>query len=1057
MRCTLFWSFILTVFYLFGLSTLPLIAQKTVLPFHQLAVADNLSAQSFNYYILKDSDGYVWISSINGLNRYDGQEVIQFQPEQGNDASLIEGSIQGELYEDKKTNIWFGTNKGVQCYHKNTRVFKNYDLGININLSEPYKVLYMDKKREHLWVGIGYDLYRLNVGDPLDYQLIMNYKTFDQTCFVERDSFLLIYSPLEKFKGLGKVKLKFRNDSLIELPLIDTLLLGESVFDLHYENEDTIWVISQKGLHLIDGTGKERTFVDQFNGIELTSMVSVNPFGNESLLVATRSAEEGMYLFDKSDLEFSTQIYLTQNHKVQPFNMSVEKVNITSDSAIWISTRGRGVFYTKPSHKKMEAYLQNYKGAFSSKTNILGIAEDQSGNLWCLTVEGIVVMTPKGHINPQFKKWIENPPSFLKEDTYSIFIDNDNRVWVASYSGLFVLDDLKEGTFRAMKKNDGDSFIRIPWKCMLNNGHRLFSTFDIPDSLSNGLYKIVENGQSFSCKNVTMSEMYEGFNYIFEDQGGAIYLSEFSKNVVKGRLVEDHFEIDHVFPLKGMVTGMAEDMESGTIWIACSSGLYQIESEGDSCTLKENRDFEVKNLKGILYDTATKTLWISSTTGLFAFNPQAETYRSFSSFEGLQSPEFNFHSAFKTSSGMLAFGGVNGLNLFDPSKVLASPSTLPTPKITQVNVNDVSDKSLQCAISETKNVSQFKKLKLPFEKRTLSFSFSAMDYSDPASNQFRYMMEGIDNNWVNLESGNLARYANLPIGEHTFHVISSSTDGIWPDSAGIWTDNKVASLKIEIEPPWYRSWLAYFIYGILSLGIIYGLYRFRINQVKKEAAFKQKEAELKQLAAETETAVLRLQMNPHFIFNSMNSISSYISERDIGTANTYLNRFAKLMRLILKLGKQPLIPIADEIDLLEQYLKTEAMRFERKFSYDFNVAQGVDEDEHLVPTMILQPFIENAIWHGLSGLNRKGHIQIRFWLEAKSLYISITDNGVGREAAKMRKGLGTHESQALNITRRRLQLLSEKENQPSDFYFEDVLNEAGQVAGTKVVLQLPVI
>jgi len=241
-------------------------------------------------------------------------------------------------------------------------------------------------------------------------------------------------------------------------------------------------------------------------------------------------------------------------------------------------------------------------------------------------------------------------------------------------------------------------------------------------------------------------------------------------------------------------------------------------------------------------------------------------------------------------------------------------------------------------------------------------------------------------------------------------------------------------------------------------GIVYLIYRNRVQQIQKEADFKRKEAEYKQLAAETETAVLRLQMNPHFIFNSMNSISSYLLQKDIETANDYLGRFAKLMRKILIVAEEPYLPLYDEIELLEQYMQAEAMRFEEKFQYQFIVADEIDTDEVLIPTMILQPFVENAIWHGISNKKGKGNIEIGFKLEPEKLICSISDNGIGRKAASQNPN-GSHESKAISITQRRLNLLVSEHNlafQPS-LAIEDLVNPQNQPIGTTVILTLPLI
>lgn len=199
-------------------------------------------------------------------------------------------------------------------------------------------------------------------------------------------------------------------------------------------------------------------------------------------------------------------------------------------------------------------------------------------------------------------------------------------------------------------------------------------------------------------------------------------------------------------------------------------------------------------------------------------------------------------------------------------------------------------------------------------------------------------------------------------------------------------------------------------------------------------------------------------MNPHFIFNSMNSISSYILQKDIDTANDYLNRFARLMRMILKFAEKPFLSVSEELELLEQYLNTEAMRFEDKVDYEFVVSEDLDPDEVILPTMILQPFIENAIWHGLADKPGPKKITIGLKLQNNQLVCSVQDNGIGRAAAGQRKETSpAHESKAIAITRRRLDILDQRNGAATDLQITDLKDETGRPSGTKVTIRLPVL
>jgi LytS/YehU family sensor histidine kinase len=275
-----------------------------------------------------------------------------------------------------------------------------------------------------------------------------------------------------------------------------------------------------------------------------------------------------------------------------------------------------------------------------------------------------------------------------------------------------------------------------------------------------------------------------------------------------------------------------------------------------------------------------------------------------------------------------------------------------------------------------------------------------------------------------------------------------------------------SKIEMTIDSRWHRILWANTLFFFAFVGLIYGYLRYRITQIRKEEAFKrekaefqQKETEYKQLVAETESAMLRLQMNPHFIFNCMNSINSYILQKDVNTASGYLHHFARLMRMILKFSEKPFISVSDEIELLELYLQTEALRFNNKFNFSFELKNGLDPDEYVIPTMILQPLVENAIRHGISNKKEgKRHIKISFWKENESLLCSVEDNGVGRAAScQISKNTKMHESKALSITEHRLQLLEKNNCVSASFEIQDLIDESQKPIGTKVILRFPLL
>ena len=197
-------------------------------------------------------------------------------------------------------------------------------------------------------------------------------------------------------------------------------------------------------------------------------------------------------------------------------------------------------------------------------------------------------------------------------------------------------------------------------------------------------------------------------------------------------------------------------------------------------------------------------------------------------------------------------------------------------------------------------------------------------------------------------------------------------------------------------------------------------------------------------------------MNPHFIFNSMAAIRNYIREKDIETASHYLDRFSMLMRMILQHSQLPFITVAEEIRLLSLYLETEAMRFEDQFDFEIITAPRLIPEETLIPTMILQPFVENALLHGIRPKAHKGLIKILFRHIDDDLECIVEDNGIGRARAReLKKGAASHESKAISITERRLQLLGPETDSKLGVRIEDLFDQQGNPAGTRVHIVTP--
>ena len=265
-----------------------------------------------------------------------------------------------------------------------------------------------------------------------------------------------------------------------------------------------------------------------------------------------------------------------------------------------------------------------------------------------------------------------------------------------------------------------------------------------------------------------------------------------------------------------------------------------------------------------------------------------------------------------------------------------------------------------------------------------------------------------------------------------------------------------------------RQWI--YIAGgfvLLALGSLYFIYRSRLRGVKLEAQLikekaeqEKKETEFQHKLADVSMAALRSQMNPHFIFNCLNSIKLYTTQNDSVAASEYLTKFSKLIRLILENSRNERITLSSELAALQLYVEMEAMRFKEKLSYSFSVEKNVESDYIEIPPLLLQPYVENAIWHGLMHREEGGHISITVALQEEEsiLEINIADNGIGRKAATIlrEKVAGKHRSYGMKATTERIALINQIYKTGANVVVHDLVDEKGQASGTRVCIQIPV-
>ena len=442
-------------------------------------------------------------------------------------------------------------------------------------------------------------------------------------------------------------------------------------------------------------------------------------------------------------------------------------------------------------------------------------------------------------------------------------------------------------------------------------------------------------------------------------------------------------------------------------------------------------------------------LWIGSERGLNHLKLDAArniiSTAHFGLREGFKGIETNLNTVVQDRENNLWFGTVNGLTKYNQS---IQKEAIYPPKIHWQSVQ-LFGQDLQIT-TDGKTLITAAPLKLAHDQNELGFTVESVHLSYPDALQYQWQLAGIDKDWSKPTLNNSYQRTFLP-GKYHLKVRAITTNQSNNASAPL-------AFPIEITPPIWQTFyfkVATTLIGLLCLSFFI---KWRINLVQRKAERIQNKLEQDKKLLELEQKALQLQMNPHFIFNALNSIQGVITPTDIKTARLQLAKFSKLMRATLENARTETITLEEEINTLTNYLSLEQFSRGNTFDYEITVADNIDETAVYLPSMILQPFVENAIIHGVAHLEKRGKIHVEFIRKGKRLRCTIEDNGIGRTKAKtvksqIREG---HKSAALEITRERLNLLRSGQLVKNSLEIIDLMDEAGNALGTRVEVIIPV-
>ena len=337
-------------------------------------------------------------------------------------------------------------------------------------------------------------------------------------------------------------------------------------------------------------------------------------------------------------------------------------------------------------------------------------------------------------------------------------------------------------------------------------------------------------------------------------------------------------------------------------------------------------------------------------------------------------------------------------------------------------------------------------LKLAHKSKGIELGFSCSEFEFPEKVQYAYRLDGVEAQWnfTNYQNRKVT-YVDLEPGTYTFHLKARMRGGKWTEIKN--------SLRIIISPAWWQTDLFKIFIALAAILLAWLIILWRVKIVRREEQVRSShEKELMELEAKA----LRAQMNPHFIFNCMNSIKSLIQENEEVKAINYLTTFSKLIRTIFQNSDKKNISLFDEIETCKYYLQLEAMRFDAAFNYTINTDPEIDLKSINIPALIIQPFIENAIWHGIVPGGAGGNIRLDVERNNGYIEIIVEDDGIGREVSQQNKSNTrlTHDSKGVNLTQSRLELDNFLKQRNAKIEIIDKKDKRGNALGTKVIIKI---
>ena len=972
--------------------------------------------------IAQDNKGYIWIGSVKGLQRYDG--------------------LRFKNYNESRSNVSFQTEiqniSAVDSFLWVTSAPKTEKLDINAN-----------RVTRHFSCGE-------TPPDPS-----AKYDTYTDG---NGNKYLLNDFELYKYNSQDQKPVLF---------VMSPALPSTTVHMLKDRNKGQIWIVSPQGLLLADSATK-KIYSDSDNGIDDPLLLAMKEKGASGIMMDSRhniwitSSYVGqLYRYDPAVKRLF--VYSLANIKKAQGEQMSESVLYNNcvfedDHAnIWVATQQAGLL-------RYNRRDDNFDYALAAKSNnqsleynydINCIFQDNEENIWVGTDKGINVFNPYKNYFQTIQHQKSNPASLPQNEVLGFIQTRSGEILIATWGGGITIYD-SSLTFKKHISIAGPYEMNMVW-CFIQKDetniwagcqHGYLHTYNIETGKITTIHPPAFENSTVRC----MQKDADG-NIWFGLHNGKIAKWDYRSNTFIA--CNDNATL-HLSPVQSLFIG-----NNKNIWASTGDGLKQFDP-----TQRVYTATYPANIQGIEQYNDSMLLTGTANDGLYFFNTKNRSFIRSAAAHGL--PTGSVYAIKKDGAGNIWLTTDYNLYKFAPGKstityaidpdiinssfqslqfyplhdgrwvtatstevFLFNPDSL-TRKTGGPRVAITGFKLFDHPVFIDSTLDAGKPVPLTYRQNFITIEFSALAFLDNQRNRYHYRLSGVDKDWVNADGEGFASYTNLRPGKYIFSV-KAADDG----------DAPVTTIAIFISPPWYNQW--WFIAICIAVAG-FGVFRWIKMREKSVRTRTLERAKM----AEAEMNALRAQMNPHFLFNSLNSINNYILKNDSDNAAGYLTKFSRLMRLILDNSRSNWIWLQSELKALQLYIELETFRFDNNFTYRIDVDNNINAEHVMVPPMIIQPYIENAIWHGL--MHRKkggGHLEIDIRKEDENLCITIKDNGVGREAAgRMRSRFADNrKSHGMKITAERLDIMNKAYSMDAKITVTDAAENAGDETGTIVSIR----